>query len=92
MKRRLDITLKISFPRLNAEGSTQLDILIFILQIVCKVVALMLHYLYESVFFWMFVEALHLYRQVIRVFGSEKSYTLLYMLIGWGKKVICRCG
>ncbi|XP_071807365.1 uncharacterized protein [Asterias amurensis] len=53
-------------------------------RIVCKVVALSLHFSYLSVFGWMMVEGLHLYMKVVKVYGSENIKMYPYLLIGWG--------
>ncbi|XP_029090263.1 adhesion G-protein coupled receptor D1 isoform X3 [Monodon monoceros] len=50
----------------------------------CQVLAVLLHYLFLSVFAWMLVEGLHLYSMVIKVFGSEDSKHRYYYGIGWG--------
>ncbi|KAK3606097.1 hypothetical protein CHS0354_006455 [Potamilus streckersoni] len=53
-------------------------------QLVCRVVALILHYSYTAVFIWMLVEGLHLYTKVVQVFGTEKSRIAYYLSFGWG--------
>ncbi|CAB1319682.1 unnamed protein product [Coregonus sp. 'balchen'] len=50
----------------------------------CKVMAVLLHFFFLSVFAWMLVEGLHLYSMVIKVFGSEGSKHFYYYGIGWG--------
>ncbi|KAJ8285836.1 hypothetical protein GJAV_G00031470 [Gymnothorax javanicus] len=56
----------------------------------CKVMAILLHFFFLSVFAWMLVEGLHLYSMVIKVFGSEGSKHFYYYGIGWGSPlVIC---
>ncbi|KAM9546966.1 adhesion G-protein coupled receptor D1-like isoform 2-T2 [Salvelinus alpinus] len=56
----------------------------------CKVMAVLLHFFFLSVFAWMLVEGLHLYSMVIKVFGSEGSKHFYYYGIGWGSPlVIC---
>ncbi|XP_072443776.1 adhesion G-protein coupled receptor D1 isoform X3 [Chiloscyllium punctatum] len=56
----------------------------------CKVLAILLHFFFLSVFSWMLVEGLHLYSMVIKVFGSEESKHFYYYGIGWGSPlVIC---
>ncbi|XP_072024945.1 uncharacterized protein [Amphiura filiformis] len=54
----------------------------------CLAVTVLLHYTLISVFCWMCVEAIHLYRMIILVFGTEKDYRLLYLIIGWGIPVL----
>nr|XP_054766300.1 adhesion G protein-coupled receptor L3-like [Lytechinus pictus] len=51
---------------------------------ICKAVAFLLHFFYEAVICWMLVEGVHLYRQIIRVFESERPRTWIYFLVGWG--------
>ena len=53
-------------------------------QLVCAVVAVLLHYCYTAVFIWMLVEGLHLYSKVVRVFGTERSRMTYYVCFGWG--------
>ncbi|XP_035392157.1 adhesion G-protein coupled receptor D1 isoform X2 [Electrophorus electricus] len=56
----------------------------------CKVMAVLLHFLFLCAFAWMLVEGLHLYSMVVRVFGSEDSKHFYYYGIGWGSPlVIC---
>lgn len=52
---------------------------------VCSIVALLLHYCYLAVFTWMLVEGLHLYSQVVRVFGTEHLRVRYYVCFGWGE-------
>ncbi|XP_071808027.1 adhesion G-protein coupled receptor D1-like [Asterias amurensis] len=53
-------------------------------KVVCKVIAILLHFFYLSVFGWMLVEGIHLYRKVIKVYGSENIKMYPYLLVGWG--------
>ncbi|CAB1321847.1 unnamed protein product [Coregonus sp. 'balchen'] len=58
--------------------------------LLCKVMAVLLHFFFLSAFAWMLVEGLHLYSMVIKVFGSEGSKHFYYYGIGWGSPlVIC---
>ncbi|XP_022089464.1 adhesion G protein-coupled receptor L3-like isoform X2 [Acanthaster planci] len=50
----------------------------------CKIVAILLHYLFLAVFCWTLVEGIHLYRQVIAVFEQGGSKLALYYVAGWG--------
>ncbi|XP_059152995.1 adhesion G-protein coupled receptor D1-like [Physella acuta] len=54
----------------------------------CAIVALCLHYFYTASFVWMLVEGIHLYNQVVTVFGTERSRTVYYIVFGWGVPVI----
>ncbi|KAH9496862.1 Adhesion G-protein coupled receptor D1 [Bulinus truncatus] len=56
--------------------------------VVCAVVAVALQYLYTATFVWMLVEGLHLYSQVVRVFGTEKSRIVYYIFFGWGVPLV----
>ena len=38
-----------------------------------------------SVFAWTAVEALHLFRMIVLVYGIERDLKWAYMAIGWGK-------
>ncbi|XP_070569093.1 adhesion G-protein coupled receptor D1-like [Ptychodera flava] len=53
-------------------------------KILCKVSAAVIHYFATAMFLWMLVEGLQLYRQVVRVYGSEISWMIYYYLISWG--------
>ncbi|XP_071807321.1 adhesion G protein-coupled receptor L3-like isoform X2 [Asterias amurensis] len=58
--------------------------------VVCKIIALFLHFFYLSVFGWMLVEGVHLYMKVVKVYGSENIKMYRYILIGWvAPAVIC---
>ncbi|XP_041455946.1 adhesion G protein-coupled receptor E3-like isoform X2 [Lytechinus variegatus] len=50
----------------------------------CKAFAFVLHYFSLAVMFWMLVEGVHLYRQIIKVFDSGNPRTWLYGILGWG--------
>ena len=56
-------------------------------QFVCQIMAILLHYAYMSTFCWMLIEALHLYRLIVVVYGGERNLTWLYYAIGWGEKM-----
>ena len=57
-------------------------------QIVCKLVAALLHYFFTAVFTWMMCEGIMLYFMLVKVFniglGDRK---LFYIAVGWGKRV-----
>lgn len=54
---------------------------------------MLLHYFFLSAFAWMLVEGLHLYRLVLRAFGSEDGKHLCYCGLGWGTRDPVRaCG
>ncbi|XP_033117579.1 uncharacterized protein LOC117117396 [Anneissia japonica] len=55
---------------------------------VCTVVAVVLHYLYLSVFTWMTIEGLNLYLKIVRVFNSDLLSMRAYMVIGWGVPIL----
>ncbi|XP_071807318.1 uncharacterized protein [Asterias amurensis] len=58
--------------------------------VVCKIIALFLHFFYLSVFGWMLVEGVHLYMKVVKVYGSENIKVYRYVLIGWvAPAIIC---
>ncbi|XP_070561730.1 uncharacterized protein [Ptychodera flava] len=50
----------------------------------CMMIAVSLHYFTTVMFFWMLIEGVQLFRQVVIVFGSEKSWFLLYCVLAWG--------
>ena len=55
-------------------------------QIVCKLVAALLHYFFTAVFTWMMCEGIMLYFMLVKVFnigfGERKAF---YLALGWGK-------
>ncbi|XP_072048584.1 adhesion G-protein coupled receptor D1-like [Amphiura filiformis] len=53
-------------------------------KIVCTVIAMLLHFLFLSVFGWMMVEGINLYFKIVKVYGSEKNRMPLYIGIGYG--------
>ncbi|XP_033113010.1 latrophilin-like protein LAT-2 [Anneissia japonica] len=55
---------------------------------VCTFVAIVLHYLYLSVFTWMTIEGLNLYLKIVRVFNSDLLSIRAYMMIGWGVPIL----
>ena len=59
--------------------------LLFPIQVLCTIVAVLLHYFFTAVFGWMFVEGVHLYTKVVRVFSDGKSCKASYYILGWGK-------
>ncbi|XP_070553533.1 adhesion G protein-coupled receptor L4-like [Ptychodera flava] len=56
--------------------------------VTCKMVAIVLHYSCTALFLWMLVEGVHLYRQVITVYGSETSWLKYYYTICWGTPAV----
>ncbi|XP_078687156.1 adhesion G-protein coupled receptor D1-like [Branchiostoma floridae x Branchiostoma belcheri] len=57
--------------------------------VVCKVFAVMLHYIYLAAFAWMLVEGIHLYNVIVRVFTHVRLR--YYYLIGWGMYMFTYC-
>ncbi|XP_038060133.1 adhesion G-protein coupled receptor D1-like, partial [Patiria miniata] len=53
-------------------------------QVVCRIVAILMHYFFLAVFCWMLVEGAHLYFQIVRVFSNGMDKKKTYMVIGWG--------
>ncbi|XP_070554696.1 adhesion G-protein coupled receptor D1-like [Ptychodera flava] len=56
--------------------------------VTCKMVAIVLHYSCTALFLWMLVEGVHLYRQVITVYGSETNWLKYYYTICWGTPAV----
>ena len=54
------------------------------MQTVCLIVAIVLYDAILSVFCWMVVQGVHLYRMIVMVYGIEKDLKKLYLIIGWG--------
>lgn len=65
-------------------------------QILCRVIAVGLHYLFSAAFTWMCIEGFHLYVMIVSVFRADSMRMKYYYLIGWGKEVslfpICSMG
>lgn len=57
-------------------------------QVVCKIIAVLMHYFYLTAFTWMLVEGLHLYLKVVQVFKTENVKVLYYYVFGWGFAII----
>ena len=55
-------------------------------QTICLAVTIIRYNMFLSVFCCMFVEALHLYRMIVIVFGAERSLRAAYTAIGFGKE------
>ena len=65
-----------------------LNIFFIIFQIVCFMTTMFMHNAFLSVFTWMSIEAIHLYRMIILVFGADRDLKRHYFCIGWGKYYI----
>ena len=53
--------------------------------LLCHVLGGLLHYALLTCFSWMGLEALHLYRLLVRVYNTHtKHYLLKISLLGWG--------
>lgn len=55
-----------------------------LLQFVCSVIALLLHYFYLCTFAWTFVEGLHIYRMLTDMRNVNHGHMRFYYTIGWG--------
>ena len=53
-------------------------------QVLCKVVAIVLHYFFMCTFAWMFVETLHLYRMLTEIRNINHGAMKFYYVIGYG--------
>ena len=56
-------------------------------KVMCKTVAILLHYAMMSMFCWMLVEGIHLYIVLVKVFRTG-SHLKKYALIGWGEYLL----
>ncbi|RWS22300.1 latrophilin Cirl-like protein, partial [Leptotrombidium deliense] len=56
--------------------------------LLCRVIALVLHYIFLSAFLWMFFEGFQLYVMLIEVFESERSRLRYYYLFAYGIPLI----
>lgn len=54
------------------------------MQVVCKVVAALLHFLFMAAFSWMLVEGLALYRTCTRGLLYACDMRVQYSVLGWG--------
>ncbi|XP_015778249.1 PREDICTED: adhesion G-protein coupled receptor D1-like isoform X1 [Acropora digitifera] len=57
-------------------------------QVICKIIAVFMHYFYLTAFTWMLVEGLHLYLKVVQVFKTENVRIVYYYIFGWGFAII----
>ncbi|XP_068721983.1 adhesion G protein-coupled receptor L4-like isoform X3 [Montipora capricornis] len=57
-------------------------------KVICKTIAVFLHYFFLTAFTWMLVEGLHLYLKVVQVFKTENVKILYYYIFGWGFAII----
>ncbi|KAM7441342.1 hypothetical protein ABFA07_009630 [Porites harrisoni] len=57
-------------------------------KVLCKTIAVFLHYLFMTAFTWMLVEGVHLYLKVVQVFKSENLKMFYYYASGWGFPLI----
>ena len=62
--------------------------MIFVLQTLCSMIAITLHYFYVCSFAWMFVESLHIYRRITDIRDVNHGPMKFYHVIGYGKKGI----
>ena len=56
-----------------------------LLQRICKLVAICLHYFFCASFSWMFVEGLHMYRRLREKRNIDTGKMSFYYFMGWGK-------
>ena len=61
------------------------------LQTACKMAAIALHYFCTSLFLWMFAEGANLYRQIVKVYGSENSWMKYYYAACYGRHQFLAC-
>ncbi|XP_072022534.1 adhesion G-protein coupled receptor D1-like [Amphiura filiformis] len=57
-------------------------------QIACHTVTILRYNMLMTVFCCMLVEALHLYRMIVLVFGIERNFRVVYIVIGWGAPML----
>ncbi len=56
------------------------------LQGACVFVAVLLHYLFTTVFFWMLCEGIMLYLMLVVVFNRISKKWWIFFIIGWGNE------
>ena len=76
----------LSFPWMTSWVRTTFTYIPCFSQVVCKIIAVFMHYFYLTAFTWMLVEGLHLYLKVVQVFKTENVKILYYYIFGWGKQ------
>lgn len=54
------------------------------LQLLCTVVAILLHYFFLSTFAWLLVQGLHLYRMQVEPRNVDRGAMRFYHALGWG--------
>lgn len=69
----------INFKKINSGAFFE-----FFVQILCGVVAGLLHFLFLAAFAWMCLEGFQLYVMLIEVFEGERSRRKWYYLFGYG--------
>lgn len=60
-------------------------------QIVCSIVAMLLHFMFLAAFAWMCLEGYQLYVMLIEVFEGERSRRKWYYLFGYGIPLVTVC-
>jgi len=59
-----------------------------VLQLACKMVAIVLHYFCMCVFAWMFVDALHIYRMMTEIRDINHGAMKFYYVVGYGQSLM----
>lgn len=54
-------------------------------QLICRFIAIILHYFFDAVFAWMFVETVHMYRRLTEKRDIDSGQMTFYYFLGWGK-------
>jgi len=55
-----------------------------LLQVVCTLIAVILHYFFLCAFCWMFVESLHIYRRMTDIRDVNHGPMRFYYILGYG--------
>ena len=69
-------------------GCSNLSDSLFFLQIICKTIAITMHYLFLVSFCWMALEGIVLYLLLVKIFRSKTRPArdrAVFLLCGWGK-------
>ncbi|XP_028397978.1 cadherin EGF LAG seven-pass G-type receptor 2-like [Dendronephthya gigantea] len=53
-------------------------------QLICRFIAIILHYFFDAVFAWMFVEVVHMYRRLTEKRDIDSGQMTFYYFLGWG--------
>ena len=78
--------LIVKYIHLNSQVYSRASLIVTVsLKVICKVVAVWLHYFLLVWFAWMLIEGIYLYLMVITVFDNSNEQLRLYGVCAYGK-------